>query len=156
MRRTSVRRWSARSQWGWAISKVTHDYVGHVATTLFAALNATTSEVIAQCKARHRYQKFLATPGILTMRCRSISTCICSSTTTRHTSIRGAGRVSPGICATTRIARQVERWIGLIRQQGYSEMFACSLRASEVIPSSTFSTSGRSYGPPQPIPFTRK
>ncbi|GAB7534620.1 hypothetical protein BGC_08300 [Burkholderia sp. 3C] len=39
---------------------VTHDYVRHGTTTLFAALNAATGEVIAQCKPRHRHQEFLA------------------------------------------------------------------------------------------------
>lgn len=39
---------------------VTHDYMRHGTTTLFAALNAATGEVIAQCKSRHRHQEFLA------------------------------------------------------------------------------------------------
>jgi transposase len=39
---------------------VTHDYVRHGTTTLFAALNAATGEVFAQCKARHRHQEFIA------------------------------------------------------------------------------------------------
>src|ERR1700730_4476000 len=39
---------------------VTHDYIRHGTTTLFAALNAATGEVFAQCKARHRHQEFIA------------------------------------------------------------------------------------------------
>jgi transposase len=39
---------------------VTHDYVRHGTTTLFAALNAVTGEVFAQCKPRHRHQEFIA------------------------------------------------------------------------------------------------
>jgi putative transposase len=39
---------------------VTHDYIRHGTTTLFAALDAATGEVIAQCKPRHRHQEFLA------------------------------------------------------------------------------------------------
>jgi len=39
---------------------VMHDYVRHGTTTLFAALNTATGEVIAQCKPRHRHQEFLA------------------------------------------------------------------------------------------------
>jgi transposase/AraC-like DNA-binding protein len=39
---------------------VTHDYVRHGTTTLFAALNAATGEVFAQCKPRHRHQEFIA------------------------------------------------------------------------------------------------
>ena len=39
---------------------VTHDYVRHGTTTLFAALNVLDGSVIAQCKPRHRHQEFLA------------------------------------------------------------------------------------------------
>ncbi len=62
--RASVRHSSERNRccrWVWATSKgVTHDYIRHGTTTLFAALNAVTGEVIAQCKSRHRHQEFLA------------------------------------------------------------------------------------------------
>lgn len=36
-----------------------HDYFRHGTTTLFAALNVKTGEVIAQCKPRHRQKEFL-------------------------------------------------------------------------------------------------
>jgi putative transposase len=39
---------------------VTHDYVRHGTTTLFAALEVATGKVLAQCKPRHRHQEFLA------------------------------------------------------------------------------------------------
>lgn len=39
---------------------VTHDYIRHGTTTLFAAPNAARGEVIAQCRSRHRHQEFLA------------------------------------------------------------------------------------------------
>jgi len=38
---------------------VTHDYVRHGTTTLFAALDIATGQVISQCKVRHRHQEFL-------------------------------------------------------------------------------------------------
>jgi len=38
---------------------VTHDYVRHGTTTLFAALDIATGNVITQCKRRHRHQEFL-------------------------------------------------------------------------------------------------
>jgi putative transposase len=38
---------------------VTHDYVRHGTTTLFAALDIATGKVLAQCKPRHRHQEFL-------------------------------------------------------------------------------------------------
>ena len=38
---------------------MTHDYKRHGTTTLFAALNVLTGEVIGQCHGRHRHQEFL-------------------------------------------------------------------------------------------------
>ena len=39
---------------------VTHDYVRHGTTTLFAALDIATGKVLTQCKKRHRHQEFLS------------------------------------------------------------------------------------------------
>lgn len=39
---------------------VTHDYVRHGTTTLFAALNLLNGAILAECKARHRHQEFLS------------------------------------------------------------------------------------------------
>lgn len=39
---------------------MTHDYKRHGTTTLFAALNAATGEVLTDCKPRHRNTEFLA------------------------------------------------------------------------------------------------
>jgi transposase len=38
---------------------MTHDYVRHGTTTLFAALNVADGTVIAQCQKRHRHQEWL-------------------------------------------------------------------------------------------------
>jgi transposase len=38
---------------------MTHDYVRHGTTTLFAALNVLDGTVIGQCMARHRHQEFI-------------------------------------------------------------------------------------------------
>jgi len=38
---------------------VTHDYIRHGTTTLFAALDIASGKVIGQCKQRHRHQEFL-------------------------------------------------------------------------------------------------
>ncbi|MCR6490870.1 IS630 family transposase [Amycolatopsis sp. OK19-0408] len=54
-------------------ARMTHDYVRHGTTSLFAALNLATGSVIAQHHRRHRHQEFLkflktidaATPGDL-------------------------------------------------------------------------------------------
>ena len=42
------------------VEGVTHDYERHGTTTLFAALDIANSEVLAQCKHRHRHQEYLA------------------------------------------------------------------------------------------------
>jgi len=41
------------------VEGVTHDYKRHGTTTLFAALDVLTGQVLAQCKPRHRHQEFL-------------------------------------------------------------------------------------------------
>jgi transposase len=38
---------------------MTHDYVRNGTTTLFAALNVATGEVISQCQQRHRHQEWI-------------------------------------------------------------------------------------------------
>jgi putative transposase len=42
------------------VEGVTHDYKRHGTTTLFAALDLRTGQVLAQCKPRHRHQEFSA------------------------------------------------------------------------------------------------
>lgn len=41
------------------VEGVTHDYIRHGTTTLFAALNIANGNVLTQCKQRHRHQEFL-------------------------------------------------------------------------------------------------
>ena len=41
------------------VEGVTHDYVRHGTTTLFAALDIATGQVLTQCNQRHRHQEFL-------------------------------------------------------------------------------------------------
>lgn len=41
------------------VERGTHDYVRHGVTSLFAALNVATGEVIGQCLRRHRQQEFV-------------------------------------------------------------------------------------------------
>jgi transposase len=42
------------------VERQTHDYVRHGTTTLFAALEVATGQVVDACKPRHRHQEFLA------------------------------------------------------------------------------------------------
>jgi transposase len=41
------------------VEGVTHNYIRHGTTTLFAALDVATGEVLTQCRPRHRHQEFL-------------------------------------------------------------------------------------------------
>ncbi len=41
------------------VEGVTHDYVRHGTTTLFAALNIASGTLLTECRARHRHQEFL-------------------------------------------------------------------------------------------------
>jgi len=41
------------------VEGITHNYVRHGTTTLFAALDPITGTVLSQCKRRHRHQEFL-------------------------------------------------------------------------------------------------
>lgn len=42
------------------VEGITHDYVRHGTTTLFAALDIANGTVLTQCKPRHRHQEFLS------------------------------------------------------------------------------------------------
>jgi putative transposase len=42
------------------VEGVTHDYVRHGTTTLFAALDIASGQVLTSCKRRHRHQEYLA------------------------------------------------------------------------------------------------
>ena len=42
-----------------SVTRHTHDYKQNATTTLFAALNVVTGEVIGECHPRHRHQEFL-------------------------------------------------------------------------------------------------
>jgi len=41
------------------VEGVTHDYIRHGTTTLFAALDIATGQVLTSCKNRHRHQEYL-------------------------------------------------------------------------------------------------
>jgi putative transposase len=41
------------------VEGITHDYIRHGTTTLFAALNISSGEVIGKCQRQHRHQEFL-------------------------------------------------------------------------------------------------
>jgi putative transposase len=104
---------------------VTHDYVRHGTTTLFAALDVQSGKVITQCKARHRHQEFLAflrhldasVPAAL-----DLHLIIDNYATHKHPKVRAwlAARPRYHVHYTPTYSswlNQVERWFGLITQR---------------------------------------
>lgn len=107
------------------VEGVTHDYVRHGTTTLFAALDIANGEVLTQCKARHRHQEFLAflrhidanVPKDL-----DVHLVIDNYATHKHANVKAwlARRPRFHIHFTPTYAswlNLVERWFGIITQQ---------------------------------------
>lgn len=107
------------------VEGVTHDYVRHGTTTLFAALDIANGEVLTQCKKRHRHQEFLSflrhvdanVPKHL-----DVHLIIDNYATHKHAKVRAwlAKRPRYHVHFTPTYAswlNQVERWFGLITQQ---------------------------------------
>ena len=107
------------------VEGVTHDYVRHGTTTLFAALDVANGAVITQCKARHRHQEFLAflrhidasVPKAL-----DVHLVIDNYATHKHAKVKAwlAKRPRYHIHFTPTYAswlNQVERWFGIITQR---------------------------------------
>jgi len=107
------------------VEGVTHDYVRHGTTTLFAALDIATGTVFAECQPRHRHQEFL---GFL----RNLDACVPADlevhlivdnyATHKHAKVRTwlARRPRFHIHYTPTYSswlNQVERWFGLITQR---------------------------------------
>ena len=107
------------------VEGVTHDYVRHGTTTLFAALDIASGTVLTECKARHRHQEFLAflkridqaVPAGL-----EVHLIVDNYATHKHANVRLwlAQRPRFHIHYTPTYSswlNQVERWFGLITQQ---------------------------------------
>lgn len=107
------------------VEGVTHDYVRHGTTTLFAALDIATGTVFAECKPRHRHQEFLTF-------LRDLDACVPKEldvhlvvdnyATHKHAKVRTwlANRPRFHIHYTPTYSswlNQVERWFGLITQR---------------------------------------
>lgn len=107
------------------VEGVTHDYVRHGTTTLFAALNIANGRVIAQCKAQHRHQEFLSflrhveanTPAQL-----ELHLVLDNYGTHKHARVRAWLAKHPRIHihhtpTYSSWLNQVERWFGIITQR---------------------------------------
>ena len=107
------------------VEGITHDYVRHGTTTLFAALDIATGAVFTQCKPRHRHQEFLSF-------LRSLDACVPAEldvhlvvdnyATHKHPKVRTwlAQRPRFHMHYTPTYSswlNQVERWFGLITQR---------------------------------------
>jgi putative transposase len=57
------------------VEGVTHDYVRNGTTTLFAALDIASGNVLTECKPRHRHQEFLGFSSASTRPCPQPWTC---------------------------------------------------------------------------------
>ncbi|MGF6658911.1 transposase [Paraburkholderia atlantica] len=148
---------------------VTHDYVRHGTTTLFAALNTATGQVIAQCKPRHRHQEFLAflshvdqaVPADL-----DVHLIVDNYATHKHPKVRAwltkHTRYHMHFTPTySSWLNQVKRWFGLITQEAIRRGSFKNVRqlispASSDISCSTTNTAHRSYGQRLPMQFSRK
>jgi putative transposase len=107
------------------VEGVTHDYVRHGTTTLFAALDIASGQVITQCKRRHRHQEFLQflnhieqnVPEAL-----DIHLVVDNYATHKHPKVKGWLAVRPHyhVHYTPTYAswlNQVEIWFNIITQQ---------------------------------------
>jgi len=107
------------------VEGVTHDYVRHGTTTLFAALDIATGAVFTECKPRHRHQEFLSflrhldecVPQEL-----DVHLIVDNYATHKHPRVRAwlARRPHYHVHYTPTYSswlNQVERWFGLITQR---------------------------------------
>ena len=78
---------------------MTHDYIRHGTTTLFAALNVLDGTVLGRCMARHRHQEFIRFLNAIEAAVPAGKLIHVSSTTMARTSIPRSWRGSTGIRA---------------------------------------------------------
>lgn len=119
------------------VDGVTHDYVRHGTTTVFAALDIATGRVLTQCKSRHRHQEFLqflkyidaSTPADL-----DLHLVVDNYQTHKHATVRRWLAAHPRIHVhfTPTYAswlNQVEIWFGLITRKAIRRGSFRSVRA---------------------------
>jgi len=107
------------------VEGVTHNYIRHGTTTLFAALDIASGQVLTQCKRRHRHQEFLqflrhvdaAVPAPL-----EVHLVVDNYATHKHAQVRRwlAARPRFHVHYTPTYAswlNQVEIWFNIITQQ---------------------------------------
>ena len=107
------------------VEEVTHDYVRHGTTTLFAALDVNNGTVLTRCKQRHRHQEYLSflrhieanVPAAL-----DVHLIVDNYATHKHARVKAwlAKRPRYHVHYTPTYAtwiNQVERWFGIITER---------------------------------------
>ena len=107
------------------VEGVTHDYVRHGTTTLFAALDIANGQVLTDCHSRHRHQEFLsflrridaAVPPML-----AVHVVLDNNAVHKHAAVKGwlarHSRYHLHFVPTySSWLNQVERWFSLITQR---------------------------------------
>ena len=107
------------------VEGVTHDYVRHGTTTLFAALDVNNGTVLTRCKQRHRHQEYLSflrhieanVPAAL-----DVHLIVDNYATHKHARVKAwlAKRPRYHVHYTPTYAtwiNQVERWFGIITER---------------------------------------
>ena len=107
------------------VEGVTHDYVRNGTTTLFAALDIASGNVLTECKPRHRHQEF---PGFLKRIDEAVPADLDVHLILDSYATHKRAKVRAWLAARPRFhlhfmptysswLNQVERWFGLITQQ---------------------------------------
>lgn len=104
---------------------LTHDYKRHGTSTLFAALNVFTGEVIGECKKRHRHQEFLSflkTVETQTPKDKELHVIVDNYCTHKHEKVRNWLKRNPRvemhfIPTSSSWLNLVERFFGLITEK---------------------------------------
>lgn len=104
---------------------MTHDYKRHGTSTLFAALNVFTGEVIGECKKRHRHQEFLSflkTIEAQTVKDKALHVIVDNYATHKHAKVRNWLKKNPRvelhfIPTSSSWLNLVERFFGLITEK---------------------------------------
>lgn len=104
---------------------LTHDYKRHGTSTLFAALNVFTGEVIGECKKRHRHQEFLSFLKAVeaqTPEDKALHVIVDNYSTHKHTKVRNWLKRNPRVVlhfipTSSSWLNLVERFFGLITEK---------------------------------------
>ena len=104
---------------------MTHDYKRHGTSTLFAALNVLSGEVIGKCMKRHRHQEFLSFLKVVeaqTPKDKALHVIVDNYATHKHAKVRNWLNKNPRVTlhfipTSSSWLNLVERFFGLITEK---------------------------------------